>query len=56
MGTVWQSIRMGRLMLALMITFLIADTYPHPKLHPGVIETVILQIKELAQADSSLGE
>lgn len=34
------SIKINRLVLAIAITFLVADTYPHPQLSPGVIETL----------------
>lgn len=38
----------SRLLLALAITFLIADTYPHPNLSPGLIETVVIQLQQMA--------
>jgi hypothetical protein len=34
------NVKMNRLFLAIAITFLVADTYPHPQLSPGLIETL----------------
>ena len=34
------SIKINRLFLAVIITFLVADTYPHPQLSPGLVETM----------------
>jgi hypothetical protein len=38
------SIKVNRLILAILVTFLIADTYPHPHLAPGLIETLGIRI------------
>lgn len=42
-------IHLNRIFLALAITFLIADTYPHPNLSPGLIETMVNQVQQLPQ-------
>ena len=34
-----QAIQLHRLVLAIAVTFLLADTYPHPELSPGAVET-----------------
>ncbi len=34
-----QAIQLHRLVLAIAVTVLIADTYPHPQLSPGAVET-----------------
>jgi hypothetical protein len=39
------NIQINRLVLAITITFLVADTYPHPQLSPGLIETLGTQIQ-----------
>lgn len=41
-----RSIQSNRLVLALMLTFLLADTYPHPSLGPGLVETLIAQARQ----------
>jgi hypothetical protein len=33
------AIRIDRVLLALAITFLVVDTYPHPSLGPGLVES-----------------
>ncbi len=33
------AIRIDRLLLAFLITFLVVDTYPHPGLGPGAMES-----------------
>lgn len=34
-----QSIKWSRLILVIVVTFLVADTYPHPNLPPGVLQS-----------------
>lgn len=46
MHTLIQSIHLNRLLLALFLTFLIADTYPHPHLSPGLLETALEQLQQ----------
>jgi hypothetical protein len=41
MGQTLAAIRIDRLLLALAITFLVVDTYPHPSLGPGLVESLI---------------
>ncbi|MGF1570587.1 MAG: hypothetical protein ACFCVD_21350 [Nodosilinea sp.] len=41
MATVIRSIRFNRLALALVVTFFVADTFPHPALGPGLLETIL---------------
>lgn len=33
----WRSIHWHRLALAVALTFVVADTYPHPRLAPGIV-------------------
>jgi hypothetical protein len=40
MGQTLTEIRIDRLVLALIITFLVVDTYPHPNLGPGLLESL----------------
>jgi hypothetical protein len=40
MGQTLAAIRIDRLLLALAITFLVVDTYPHPNLGPGLVESL----------------
>jgi hypothetical protein len=42
------SIKINRLVIAIAITFLVADTYPHPQLSPGVVETLSSRVKVVA--------
>ena len=42
------SIKLNRLFIAIAITFLVADTYPHPQLSPGVVETLSSRAKVAA--------
>ena len=51
-----KEIRIGRLLLALGITLLIADTIPHPNLSAGLVESSlnILQ-SEMAEAEPAEG-
>lgn len=42
MGNTLSNIRVSRLLLTLVTTFLIVDTFPHPNLGPGLIESLIL--------------
>ncbi len=41
MSNTLSNIRISRLLLALVTMFLIVDTFPHPNLGPGLIESVI---------------
>ena len=43
MGQTLTAIRFDRLLLALLLTFLVVDTYPHPSLGSGLIERLIRQ-------------
>lgn len=41
MGQTLTAIRIDRLLLALTITFLVVDTYPHPNLGPGLVQSLV---------------
>lgn len=45
-----RTIRWQRLAVAVALTYLVADTYPHPQLAPGAL------VQGLAQLNHSLGE
>jgi hypothetical protein len=38
------NIKINRLILAVAATFLVADTYPHPQLSPGLVETLGIRV------------
>ncbi len=38
MRTIWQEIKIGRLIVAVAVTLLIADVVPHPNLSPGFLD------------------
>lgn len=44
MATLLRTIHPRRLFLALLVTFVIADTYPHPHLGSGLLVTTVHQI------------
>lgn len=45
------TLKINRLILAIIITFIVADTYPHPNLAPGLVETLSRQaIARFAQS------
>ncbi|NJN03399.1 MAG: hypothetical protein HC816_13515 [Leptolyngbyaceae cyanobacterium RM1_1_2] len=46
------SIRLNRLFLAIFITFVVADTYPHPHLSNGVIESTLIYLHTALHQDS----
>jgi len=51
-----QDIKVGRLVLALGITLLIADTAPHPNLSAGLVEQALNRVQaELLQDSSAEG-
>ncbi|WP_346290160.1 hypothetical protein [Sphaerothrix gracilis] len=45
-------IRLSRLLWAILITFVIADTYPHPKLSSGAIESAVGALQTALHQDS----
>ena len=40
------ALKWHRLLIALGVTFIVADTYPHPNLPPGLIHTAIASVTE----------
>ncbi|MFE4105470.1 hypothetical protein [Almyronema epifaneia] len=46
-------IRLNRLFLAILITFLVADTYPHPHLSSGVIASTWHYLQSALHQDSA---
>jgi hypothetical protein len=43
------AIKWRRLFLAIAITFVVADTYPHPNLSPGVLQSAIATVTRTNQ-------
>lgn len=42
-----QDIKLGRLVMAIAVTVLIADTLPHPNLSTGLLESSVTHIRSL---------
>lgn len=45
------SIHLNRIILALLLTFLVADTYPHPELGPGLVASTLHQVQQILVAN-----
>lgn len=43
------AIKWRRLFLAIGVTFVVADTYPHPNLGPGVLQSAIAAVTKTSQ-------
>ena len=39
-----ETIKLDRLLLSILITFVIADIYPHPNLAPGLVQSTFERI------------
>ncbi|WP_017299719.1 hypothetical protein [Nodosilinea nodulosa] len=46
MAQLLRSVRINRLVIAVIFTVLVADTAPHPSLGPGLIQTEISQLQQ----------
>lgn len=43
---IWQKIRLDALLITFLMTYLIADFYPHPKLGKSLTERAFLTVKQ----------
>ena len=50
---VWKEIKIGRLLLAMTVTLLIADTIPHPNLSPGLLEGSLQRVQQSLQPEQA---
>lgn len=48
-----EPIKRDRLILAFLITFIVVDTYPHPNLTSGFIQTGLQQIQQAVLPESN---
>lgn len=50
-----KEIKMGRLVLAVVVTLLVADTVPHPRLSAGVIENSLQWMQTRGEVEEATG-
>ena len=52
-----RAIKVGRLLLAVVVTMIVADTVPHPNLSPGLLESSVTQLRlRLAETSEPLDD